>query len=100
MGRGKISGTMLAMISTTRCSPKMLPKRRSVRESTREEYRNARRRRKVFEIRHDALRLDALEVVVEPNRQRTGERDVDVAGRRAQAWDLSHQVAQQDEDED
>jgi hypothetical protein len=38
MGSGIRNGTMLAMMRTTRCSPKMLPKRRSVSESTRERW--------------------------------------------------------------
>ena len=33
-----MNGTMLAMISTTRCSPKMLPNRRSVSDSTRDRW--------------------------------------------------------------
>ena len=38
IGSGAMNGTMLAMMSTTRCSPKMLPKRRSVSDITREAW--------------------------------------------------------------
>ena len=97
----------------TRSSPKMLPKSRSDSESTREmmaddfdrqhdrrdEERRARRRGEVLQVCAEPLLLHALNVVIDRDRERAAERDVDVAGRRLQAGHKAHQVARQDEHE-
>ena len=62
--------------------------------------RHARHHREVLDVVERAVRDHALRVIVEPQRQRQRERHVDVAGRRSEAGNLAHQVADQDEHED
>ena len=82
------AGTMLAMISTTRCSPKMLPNRRSVSDSTRDRwlinsigsisgaiaFGTPGGKAKWSRYDPEPLRPDALPVVVEPHRDGAAER--------------------------
>ena len=66
----------------------------------RHRYRRSRRHGEVFQVRDDALLLEALIVVVDPHRHGATQRDVQVGGGRHQSWDEAREVRQQDDDED
>ena len=96
----------------TSSSPKMLPKSRSDSDITRDMWLISSIGNMIGPSHHgapggapkcsdvldDALLADALVVVVDPDRQRAAERDVDAAGRRHQAGHQPHVVPEQDED--
>ena len=111
MGSGTKNGTMLNRMRMTSSSLKMLPKRRSDSDSTRDTWlmqldgehdgRNedgrTRWHRKVLQISAQPLLFHTLDVVVHAGRQRAAHGDADIAGRRHEPRHQTHQVANQHE---
>ena len=62
-------------------------------------HRGSRRQREVFHVIDDALLLDPLEVVVDPDCQGAPERDVEAARRRHEARNQPEVIREEDEDE-